>query len=193
MKALKVTGIIIGTLIVIVVLLVVLLPAHSHMERSTVIGAPPAQVFAKLNSFKSFNTWSPWADLDPNTRYEYSGPEQGVGASMSWNSDNKNVGSGTQKIVESETNRHIKNEMTFGDMEGTSYANFELSAQGDSTRITWTYDGDMSGLGKIFGLMMDQMLGPSYEKGLAKLKNDVESNTIEPIHEIIPTDSTLHN
>jgi hypothetical protein len=190
MKVLKIIGIIVVIILVIIISLVLFLPPHAHIERSIVINAKPSQVFNQLNSFKNFNTWSPWAALDPNTKYEFSGPETGVGAFMSWSSENKNVGTGTQKIVESEPDSHLKNEMTFADFDGKAYAEFILVPEGDATKVTWTYDGDMSGIAKIFGLMMDKMLGPSYEQGLSKLKEVVESKPAEPAPVDTPTDST---
>ncbi|HEY8934860.1 MAG TPA: SRPBCC family protein [Cyclobacteriaceae bacterium] len=190
MKALKIIGIIIIVIFLIVISLVLFLPPHAHVERSIVINAKPAQVFNQLNSFKNFNTWSPWAALDPNTKYEYSGPETGVGAFMSWSSEDKNVGSGTQKIIESEPDSHLKNEMTFGDFDGKAYAEFMLAPEGNATKVTWSYDGDMSGMYKILGLIMDKMLGPQYELGLSNLKKVVESQPVETETIPAPADST---
>ena len=50
--------------------------------RATVIAAPPATVFTLVNSYKRFNEWSPWAEMDPNAAYTHSGPETGVGAKL---------------------------------------------------------------------------------------------------------------
>ena len=43
--------------------------------------------------------------------------------------------------------------------------------------MTWGYDSTFKGnlLGRYFGAMMDGMLGPDYEKGLAQLKTLIES------------------
>jgi len=188
MKALKITGIVLAALLIIGIIVVALLPSHSHLERSTVINAQPTQVFAELNSYKNFNSWSPWAALDPNTKYEFSGPESGVGATMSWTSDNENVGNGSQKIIESEENARVKTELSFEGFDGKAYGEFILTPEGDGTKVTWSYDGDMSGVYKIFGLMMDSMLGPSYEQGLSALKTVVESKPT-PAPDTTATDS----
>src|SRR4029079_17993737 len=62
------------------------LPRKAHVERSIVTSAAPATVFEIVNGFRRFNEWSPWARLDPDTKYTYSGPETGVGARMEWSS-----------------------------------------------------------------------------------------------------------
>jgi effector-binding domain-containing protein len=95
---------------------------------------------------------------------------------MSWISDNPNVGEGSQEIVVSEPNDKITNQMIFGDFEPAS-ASFELSETENGTKVVWTYDQDMGLdiIGRYIGLMMDKMLGPDYESGLASLKNMIEA------------------
>jgi carbon monoxide dehydrogenase subunit G len=162
------------------------------MERSIVINAQPAQVFTELNSFKNFNAWSPWAAIDPNTKYEYTGPETGVGAQMSWKSEHSDVGNGAQKIIESEENKRIKNEMTFEGFDEKAYGEFILVPKGTGTKVTWMYDGDMKGVSKVFGLLMDSFLGPVFEQDLAKLKDVVEKKAAEqPVTEVVSADSTV--
>jgi len=59
-------------LVVLAVVLLVagmLLPRSVHVERSAIIAAPRATVFALVNGFRSFGKWSPWAAKDPNARY----------------------------------------------------------------------------------------------------------------------------
>lgn len=177
MKALKILAIIIVAIIAIVALTIVFLPSHAHMERSIVINSAPGPVFQELSSFENFNKWSPWAKIDPGTQYQFTGPGSGIGAGMSWESDHDQVGSGTQKIVEAEENKRVKYEMTFGGFEGKSYAEFILTPEGEGTKVTWTYDGEMKGFMKLFGIMMDSMLGPMYDEGLRSLKQLVESKS----------------
>ncbi len=64
------------------------LPDRARVERSVLIDASPATVYTVLNGFRQFNRWSPWADIDPQTVYTYSGPPTGVGARQRWTSQN---------------------------------------------------------------------------------------------------------
>ena len=77
------------------------LPRFVHVERSLEIEMAAAPVFSLLNSYSTFASWSPWAERDPDANYEFSGPEAGVGARMSWSGDPRLVGSGWQEITES--------------------------------------------------------------------------------------------
>jgi effector-binding domain-containing protein len=165
--------------VVLVVLLAgigMLLPRNVHVERSASIGAPPATVFALVNGYRLFNKWSPWFALDPEAQYSYEGPDFGAGAKMAWASARKDVGSGSQKIVESRPNEMVRVELDFGD-QGLATSTWILAPEGDGTKVTWGCDADMGvgPIGRWFGLMMDRMIGNDYAKGLAGLKSLAES------------------
>ncbi len=102
---------------------------------------------------------------------------------MSWYSDHEDVGTGTQRIVESVKDELVVTKLEYGGFEGDFQATFKLEPEGDKTRVTWTYDADMEGntLARFFGLFMDDMLGPFYEEGLRNLKHVVESKPIDTI------------
>ena len=148
------------------------LPDQVHVERSIQVQAPPAVVFATLNGYEQFQKWSPWADLDPNTRYTYEGPASGVGAKMSWHSDNANVGNGRQEIIESVANERIVSLLVFDGYDSDNRSSFLLQPDGEGTQLRWAYDTQFHGnlLGRYIGLKMDDWIGPDYEKGLARLK-----------------------
>lgn len=169
--------ILLGLVIVVVLLAVVgfFLPREVHMERSIAVDAEPNEIYQAVNDFQNFNKWSPWAQIDPTTRYEYSGPDSGVGAKMSWSSDHPDVGNGSQEIVESVPNQKVTNVLLFDGFE-PSYASLIIEPSGNGSTVTWTFDGDMGSnpIGRYFGLFMEDMLGPQYEEGLSNLKRVVE-------------------
>ncbi len=177
MKIVKIIGGVVVALIVLFVGIGFALPQHVKVERDITIDAPPEAVFAKINSFKHFNEWSPWAKRDPNTKYTYSGPETGVGAKMEWSGDPDKVGSGTQEIIESRPNEFVKNSLDFGE-QGKGEAYFKLEPVDGKTKVTWGLDSDMGSnpIGRWFGLAMDGMIGADYEEGLGDLKKLVESD-----------------
>ena len=177
MKFIKWFLIVVALLLVTLAVIGFFLPKVAHVERSITINASRDAVFAQVNSFKNFNQWSPWFDKDPNANYQYSGPESGVGNSMSWNSDKKEVGKGSQEIVESQYPSHVKAKLLFGDDPNPGYATYTIEEiTYNQTKITWSFDADFGNnvVGRYFGLMMDGMLGPDYEKGLQSLKEKVE-------------------
>lgn len=168
----------VGIVVVLAIVFVAggyLLPREVEVARSVEINAPAEAVFAKVNSLKAGQEWSPWASRDPEMSIEYAGPEAGVGAEMTWASDDPQVGQGHQKIVLSEANERVETELDFGEM-GTAKAAFILDGDGTTTDVTWTLLADMGAgpVGRWMGLMMDDWVGADYEAGLANLKALVE-------------------
>ena len=176
MQILKKLFLAVLALVALLVIVGLLLPSTAHVERATVISAPQSTVFALVNGYARFNEWSPWAKIDPQTRYTREGPAQGVGARQAWQSDHNRVGSGSQEITLSEPHRRVETALDFGP-QGTAQAFFALAPEGDGTRIVWGFDTTFGYnlIGRYFGLFFDSMLGSDYEQGLANLKQLAES------------------
>ncbi|MEN7550445.1 SRPBCC family protein [Rapidithrix thailandica] len=170
MKVLKIILII----VVILAAVYVFLPGSSHVERSVMINSQPEKVYTVVNNMHRFNDWSPWAKIDPNTQYEFEGPESGEGAKMSWTSDHNEVGNGSQWIEKSVPNKEVVTMLTF-DEGDPAKAKFLLEPTDEGTKVTWAFDAELTGFMKIIGLGMDGFLGPMYEEGLNNLKNLVEN------------------
>jgi uncharacterized protein YndB with AHSA1/START domain len=169
------------------------LPREVAISRSIVIAKPQAEVFAYLNGFKHFNEWSPWAELDPAARYSFSGPETGVGASMRWESEDPNVGKGEQTIVGATAPEEIRIALVFGDEQQASDVRQRLTPEGEGTRVEWSMRSDMgmNPLYRWFGLAFESLVGPDYEKGLAKMKTVLEARLPAPAPEAAPADAPV--
>lgn len=175
----KIFKIAFGIIVVAVIALVgaaFLLPNTTEVERSTVIQADVDEVFSYVNSLQKFNKWSPWTARDQDMVIEYSGPSQGVGATMSWQSEIPEVGSGKQTIIESVKNRRVESEVILGDNR-TGYSQIELLPENDGVQVTWSFTMDFQDnvVSHYVGLAIDSMLAPYFEQGLAELKRTVES------------------
>src|SRR5205807_9343683 len=76
--------------IAIVVLLSALLayaatkPGIFRVQRATSIKAPPERIFALINDFHRWGSWSPWEKLDPAMKRTHSGAASGKGAVYEW-------------------------------------------------------------------------------------------------------------
>lgn len=155
------------------------LPSTVHVEREIVVDAPPDQVYALISDFNAWDGWSPWAKLDPNAEMTVSGT--GLGQTMSWDSENPQVGHGTQSIVAMDAPKSFKTHLEMGDM-GRADAAFTLQPEADQTRVVWSLDTDMregvaplkQPINTYFGFLMDSMLGSDYEIGLQNLKDLAE-------------------
>ena len=165
----------VGILIALVVLSV-FLPATAHVERSIVVKASPNEIFPYVNNLKAFNRWSPWFERDPDAQYEFTGPSNGVGMKMKWQSESDRVGSGSQEIVESRAPDFVATRLDFG-QQGAANAEWRLEPSNGSTLVVWGFDSELGSnpMSRYFGLMMDSFIGADYEQGLENLKTLVES------------------
>ncbi|MFT5140936.1 MAG: effector-binding domain-containing protein [Lysobacterales bacterium] len=168
-----------------------LLPDEYHVERSVVVERPASVVFALLNSYKSFNQWSPWAARDPGAQYVFSGPEDGPGAKMSWKGDPRTLGEGWQEITRSEPNRRIEIYLDFGEqgIARSYYAIKEMPVAETAddnqfkTEVSWGFNTNVSEgkgifgalMGRYFGLLLDKWVGADYQQGMSAFKQFAET------------------
>ncbi len=165
-----------GTVLLAILLVAVAfaLPQEITVARSKVINAPESDVFPLVNSPKRFNEWSPWAARDPEMKFTFSGPAEGKGARMEWSSDEFETGS--QEILESRPNSHVKVKLDFGDM-GNAIATYQLRPDGAGTKVVWLFETNTGNnpIKRWMGLMFDRWIGKDYEMGLEKLKQVAEA------------------
>ena len=172
-RILKLTVLILLALAVVVVGIGSFLSKDFAVERSIEISASPEDVFDRVNALRTWSAWSPWLARDPSIVNTYSGPEAGLGATVTWMSEKS--GDGKQTITLSERPKRIETALDFGDMgQPNAYWTFEPSGEG--VRVTWGLTGTTSGpLGGYFAKMMDGWVGADYEDGLARLKEVLEA------------------
>lgn len=166
----------VGALLVVALAAAYLLPRHVRVERTTVIAAPRATVFTVLNSFKHFNKWSPWFELDPAAKYTYEGPGAGVGAKLSWAGNPETLGSGNQVITASQPFDKIDADVDFGQGGAPAKQTYALAAEGAGTKVSWSMAVDlgMNPVARYFALGFDDMIASDFDKGLALLKTFAE-------------------
>jgi uncharacterized protein YndB with AHSA1/START domain len=165
--------ILIGLVVAVVALAVVvaLQPGEFRVSRSAVIAAPPAAVFAQVNDLHNFQTWNPFARMDPQARNTFEGPAAGVGASMAW-SGNSQIGEGRMTITESRPGERVRIRLDFvRPFVSTSLAEFTFVPEGGRTAVTWSMTGQKSFVAKAIHLVMsmDRMVGGQFQQGLAAL------------------------
>src|SRR5262249_21781477 len=94
---------VIGGVLVLIVLIVLILAARQpdtfNIQRATTIQAPAEKVFALIQDFHAWGSWSPWEKLDPELKRTHSGAPAGKGAVYEW-VGNKKVGQGRMEITD---------------------------------------------------------------------------------------------
>jgi uncharacterized protein YndB with AHSA1/START domain len=95
----KISGLIVALCTVAFLLFATSKPDSFEVERSIKIKAPPDTVFRLVNDLHQWETWSPWAEKDPEIKSTFRGANSGIGAVHEW-SGNRGVGSGRMKIID---------------------------------------------------------------------------------------------
>jgi len=146
-----------------------LMPSQVSVSRDLVINASPDKIFPHVANLKAFNVWSPWADLDPDMKVEFSGSDDGVGQVMSW--DSNDMGKGSMKVTESVAGEKLVTALDFGQM-GSASAQFDLAPEAGGTKVTWSMISELGNnpIARWFGPMIKSDVAEQYDKGLAKLR-----------------------
>ena len=162
-----------AVLVLLLVLVACVLPRHYKVERAMVMKAKPEAVLAQVADLKVWKNWGVWQERDPQMKLSYSAPSSGVGAWSAWES--KKEGNGKMTIT-AQTATKVTYALEFPDFGMTSTGTIELVADAGGTRVVWADAGDlgMNPMNRWFGLFLDGMIGPDFEKGLSNIKKTVE-------------------
>jgi Polyketide cyclase / dehydrase and lipid transport len=162
--------------IAVLTLIISLQPSAYRVQRSASIAAPPSEIFTLINDFHNWDSWSPWAHLDPAMKKTINGPRSGIGANYMW-SGNDEVGEGRMSITESQPYERIRIRLEFiKPFAAVNATEFNLRPEGSGSAVDWTMTGENDFIGKAFSLFMntDKMIGADFEKGLSRLKSVAE-------------------
>ena len=153
-------------------------PDTFRVERSAAIKAPPEKVFALLDDFRRWDSWSPWENKDPAMRRTFGGDSKsGTGATYAWEG-NSDVGQGRMEIAESVPPSKLRIKLDFvKPFEAHNVVDFTLDPKGETTHVTWAIHGPSPYISKLIGIFcsMDSMIGKDFEAGLAGLKTVAEN------------------
>jgi effector-binding domain-containing protein len=172
--------IILLAVVVLAVILGLLGPRTAHIERETVIAAPSSVVWDHVSSLRQQDEWSPFRDIDPGLQVTFEGTDGEVGSKSMW--EGKESGKGMQEITAVDPGKHVQVGLHFtAPFEGEATGNILLEPLDDSTKVTWTYDGENNFIVRIICVFkdMDAMMGPVFANGLAKLKTACEADAVK--------------
>ncbi len=176
LNALAIIAVVLAIAIAVVLILAATKPDTFAVQRSTMVKAPPEKIFALINDFHQWGSWSPYEHKDPAMKRSFSGAESGKGSVYAWEGD-KNVGTGRMEILEASTPSKILIKLDFfTPFEAHNMAEFTMLPQGDATNVSWRMHGPAPFMARIMHVFIniDKMVGNDFEAGLANLKRLTE-------------------
>lgn len=174
MKALRITLIALIIVLAAGLILAAFLPSSYNVERSLLIKAKPETISNMITDFHQWDSWSPWKGQDSAAVYTYN-DTIGKGANMSW--DGSIIGKGSLTITEVKPEGIVYSLRFIDPFESTSTGGFSLESSDSGTIVNWYDTGELGyPIGRLMSLIysFDEMMGPDFEKGLGKLKEEVE-------------------
>src|SRR5262245_42429043 len=168
-----------GLVVAIALVVVAMQPERFSVERSALVQAPQGVVFAQIQNLRAMDTWSPYAQMDPEMKIRYEGPEAGVGARSSW--EGPQMGTGSLTVTGVEPGRKVDMSLDMlTPLEANNRIRFSLAPEAGATRVSWRMEGATGFLGKAIHLVvdMDRMVGADFERGLAALAQRSETEAV---------------
>jgi uncharacterized protein YndB with AHSA1/START domain len=169
-----------GGLVAVLLLLVLvayLLPSTYRVERTIVINAKPEAVFALVGDLRRWKEWGAWQERDPAMKMTYAEKTAVVGGWSAWES--KSEGSGKMTITATDAPKRVVYLLEFPEMGTSSEGTMTLTSAAGGVQVVWSDGGSlgMNPLFRWFGLFIEKIIGPDFEKGLANLKKLAEAGT----------------
>jgi hypothetical protein len=172
--------------ILIVILIIIAIPLvvaiftkkGYHIEKMVTINRTKKTVFDYIRMLKNQDSFSVWANMDPQMKKYFRGTDGNPGFVSGWESTNKKVGKGEQEIKKVTDGERIDYEIRFVEpFAGIAQASMQTdSVSQNETRVTWQFDSRMNypmNLMLLF-MNMDKMVGNDLAKGLTNLKQVLE-------------------
>ncbi|MDB5461226.1 MAG: polyketide cyclase [Caulobacteraceae bacterium] len=179
MPILVIVAVVAGAAVVGVLGLAAAKPNVFRLTRSARIKAPPQAIYAYVADFRRWTEWSPWEDVDADLKRDYSGAASGVGAVYDW--EGRKTGVGRMEITDAAAPRRLGIKLDFikpFEAHNACEFSFEPADEAGVTAVTWSMQGPLPFMAKVMHVFMnmEKMVGPSFEKGLAKLKGLAEAS-----------------
>lgn len=155
-----------------------LLPREYTVSRSVVIEASRDRVHGLCSDLEQWPRWTPWFRADPGLEITLGSTTHGRGAHQSWVGGN---GAGELTFTRCEEDWGVAFDMTLDDSGRLMASSMRYTVAETGVEVTWELAGDngFNPLGRFAGLLMDMVVGPMFDEGLARLKLVAEEAVAE--------------
>ncbi len=166
---LKRVGLGVGLATLLVVVIGLFLPRNYTISRSVVVDASRERVHELCTNLEEWPRWTPWFRADPDLAITLGDITRGAGAHQSWTSSK---GRGELTFVRANPDRGVDFDLVLNQGDETMACTMRYSDVADGLQVTWELVGDhgYNLAGRYVGLLMDMLVGPMFDEGLARLK-----------------------
>lgn len=169
----------IGGVLILVFIVAAFTKKEYAVQRTIRVHKPKEEVFHFISSIRNQDSFSKWANLDPNMKKEYKGEDRTVGFISKWESPQKNVGQGEQEIIKITPGERIDTEIRFLKPMRAVGAGFLAThfISDNETEVSWGMSSRMNYPFNFLLLVipMKKMLGNDFQEGLENMKRQIEA------------------
>lgn len=162
---------------VIFFIICAILPKTYRVERTIVIQAPDSLIYQQIADFNAWKEWSAWANRDSLATNTFGGTAATIGHSWDWSGEI--VGVGKMEHIALEPLKKVESTLTFvepQEMVAKSIMTMDKTPSG--TRVAMIMEGTLGyPIERLFGIVMDDLIGPDFQEGLENLKRRLETDT----------------
>jgi hypothetical protein len=168
-------GIIAGLFIFIFVAALFIKKEYTIREQIT-IDKNSREVYDYVRLLKNQEYYNKWVMMDPNVKRGYTGTDGTVGATVNWDSENKNVGKGEQEIKSLTDDSRIDCEVRFEKpFKNVAQVYMDITPIAESTsNLEWGMAGQNKYPFNFMNLFITGMLAKDMQTSLQSLKNVIE-------------------
>lgn len=141
-----------------------------NVNRSILIDAAPEKIFPILNDLNNWEQWSPWTLAEPAAKITFARD----GKYHDWDGDI--IGSGNLKITSEVEHQSVMMNLQFlKPWKSKAITKFHLKKTKKGTLVHWTMESSLPLFLFWMKKQMEIFVGMDYDRGLALLKDLVES------------------
>ncbi|MBL8891761.1 MAG: SRPBCC family protein [Planctomycetaceae bacterium] len=152
------------------------MPAY-QVSRSVEIQCDPEQAFEAVSNYRTWTTWSPWLIAEPEAKVTISQNASSIGSTYAW--DGKVTGAGELEHQVLERGKRIEDELRFKrPFKTVCQTSFHFAPSRFGTKVTWNMNAKLPWFMFWMIPMMKTFIAMDYQRGLAMLKDWIETGSI---------------
>jgi ribosome-associated toxin RatA of RatAB toxin-antitoxin module len=176
MRLVKMFLFVITGLAIMLTMIGLVIPSSVKISRGIIVDADSVKVYQQLSDVKEWGQWMPWVTADEGALVQTSPVTNAPGAFFKWKGLNKN-NSGTITLLSLSPNlvtaKYELKEMN--DSEG-GFRIRTLPNNLSQCEVQWFMEYKLKWYPweRFYGIFLDHIIGPAFDKGLQELKNYLE-------------------
>ncbi|MEJ8818822.1 SRPBCC family protein [Lacibacter sp. H407] len=173
----------------VVTIIGLFIPSSVKISRGIIVNADSTTMYRELSDVKNWNQWLPWITADSGAIVQLSAVTNQPGSFFRWQGVKYNsAGTITIKEINPDEILLLHELKDMNDAKG-GFRVRSTGAKGEVTEVLWYMEYKLRWYPweRFYGIFVDHIIGPAFEKGLEQLKNYAEQQDTDNTTAFITT------